>query len=160
MPIPPPIPSVLDRMFAHRQIDSTSGCWLWTGATVSSKAYPYGVIRIDYRLEKVHRLAAIFFLGLSPWSSLKVCHSCDNPRCWNPAHLFVGTQNDNVQDMRRKGRKATGAQAGKTHLTADDVAEIRRLRKARVTCAVIGSKFGITRQAVSRIARGVRWPSM
>ena len=76
-------------------------CWLWTGRR--AKRYGYGEL---YRgpgqtVGKAHRISWELHHGPT---DLKVLHTCDNPACVNPAHLFLGTQQDNLRDMRDKGR--------------------------------------------------------
>lgn len=78
-----------------------------------------------------------------------VMHACDNPRCVNPAHLSLGTQQDNIRDAVRKGRWAV------RKLTDEDVATIRELRASGVQAKAIAARFGIGRSTVSDIARGV-----
>lgn len=77
---------------------TSSGCWEWTKYTDR-----YGIIRINKRSYKVHRVAWEEFCGPIP-DELKVLHHCDNPPCFRPAHLFTGTQEDNVRDCAAKGR--------------------------------------------------------
>ena len=73
-----------------------NGCWILS--TQKSKNYHY------YVNIGVHRLSALVFLGFKPESGLQVLHKCDNPPCWNPDHLFIGTQSDNRMDSIAKGR--------------------------------------------------------
>lgn len=79
---------------------SERGCIEWTGSVAG---YGYGVLSFYKRNYYVHRLAYRLFIGKIP-NHLMVCHRCDNPRCFNPEHLFLGTAKDNVQDMIKKGR--------------------------------------------------------
>lgn len=91
--------------------DATTGCWNWTGCRSSNG---YGQMRYMGRMVSVHRLSAHFYLKLSLESELEVLHRCDNPGCFNPKHLFIGTQSDNIRDAFQKSRK-TSPQIVKTH---------------------------------------------
>lgn len=77
-----------------------SGCWEWRGFI---GPLGYGAVNFDGRRWAVHRLFYTWHKGEIP-AGLKVLHSCDNRKCCNPAHLSVGTQQDNLEDMRQKGR--------------------------------------------------------
>jgi hypothetical protein len=78
-------------------------CWLWTAALTGNG---YGVIRLDTHLPRVQAHRASWMLSNGPIpDGLWVLHRCDTPRCVNPAHLFLGTRADNVQDMIAKGRQ-------------------------------------------------------
>ncbi len=85
----------------QRRLVTESGCWEWQGCRRSG----YGRVWRDGRLLTVHRLVAhlVFDLDLSDRWTL-VCHRCDNPPCFNPDHLFLGTPSDNNDDRDRKGR--------------------------------------------------------
>lgn len=87
--------------FTHNRYDPSTGCWNWTG---HKNNQGYGVIRYDGGPKLVHRIAAHCWLNLDLASKLFVLHECDNPLCFNPQHLFVGTQTDNMRDSLKKGR--------------------------------------------------------
>lgn len=79
------------------------GCWEWRGACDSEG---YGRIVIEGRMGRVHRIVWEAFNGPIP-AGLLALHRCDNPPCCNPDHLFIGTQQQNLADMRAKGRDRT-----------------------------------------------------
>ena len=83
--------------------EPNSGCWLWDGA-VNDKGY--GVFYWRRTRRYAHRASYEIYRGPIRYGMF-VCHKCDNPSCVNPAHLFEGTAEDNMQDCVRKGRHAS-----------------------------------------------------
>lgn len=108
-PAPPHTKTVEDRFW--EKVEKTDSCWIWTGSIKPNgygKAYagtkPGSRNRSVH--EQAHRLAFKLTHGYLPEGhKVVICHSCDNPRCVNPSHLFVATQKDNLADMYRKGRR-------------------------------------------------------
>lgn len=88
--------SPLERLNRFKLIDPNTGCWRFTGSLNKG----YGQINIEGKIIKAHKLAAIIFLDYDPNGDLQVNHKCKNRDCWNPEHLYIGTQLENVQDMR------------------------------------------------------------
>ena len=148
--------TVLQRFF--NKVDSADWvsrdhCWLWRGRR---NGRGYGNISIKGRTTNAHRAAYMLFVGPVP-KGMNVCHTCDNRICVNPNHLFIGTQHDNMQDAKRKGRTTLGEKNGRAKLTDSDVRVIvRRIDIGHSQCA-IAQDFGVTYQTIGNIQRGVRW---
>lgn len=81
-------------------VQKSSGCWEWQKSVSHGK---YGQAYVRGRRWAAHRLSWTLTNGAIP-PGLKVCHRCDNMKCVRPDHLFLGTQADNLRDMRQKGR--------------------------------------------------------
>ena len=90
------------------KVEKSDGCWLWTGYVMPNGYGKFGVTPQSVQL--AHRVA--WWLATGSWPSDKILHRCDNRRCVNPAHLFEGSQLDNLRDMTAKGRHW---QTQKTH---------------------------------------------
>jgi hypothetical protein len=109
--------NVEDRFFKKVHRSGDGGCWLWTGR---KDAKGYGRIAFDGITGRAHRLSFKIFNGSLPLGKV-ICHSCDNPSCVNPAHLFVGTVSDNAVDSAQKHRNIMQTnpelnhQSAKTH---------------------------------------------
>jgi hypothetical protein len=94
----------LQRLMEKIEIDESTQCWNWTGAI---NANGYGNFFLDGKYIAAHRASYQIHKGPIPAFNF-VLHGCDNPRCINPEHLFVGTQKDNMDDMTNKNRRSQG----------------------------------------------------
>lgn len=89
-----------EKRFWERVNKQPDGCWLWTGTT---NLRGYGILARNNTMQLAHRFSYELHKGVIP-DGMFVCHSCDNPPCVNPDHLWLGTNADNVSDMVAKGR--------------------------------------------------------
>lgn len=131
-------------------------CWLWT-STRDNKGY--GVFGEGGKTLKAHRRAYELANGPIP-NGLCVCHSCDNPPCVNPAHLWAGTLADNNHDMYAKGRRppVIGERHGHARLTEEKVREIRRSYQGRRgEQRELGRRFGVCQQTIQSIVARETW---
>ena len=97
---------VVERFWKKINIKDQSDCWLWTGARLAD-GYGRSQLTIHgQRVQLAHRISWVLTYGPLTLDKPSVLHHCDNPPCCNPHHLFVGTQQDNVDDKVRKGRQA------------------------------------------------------
>ena len=80
-----------------------NGCWIWTGSTAGKMGYGNVWCPYEGRMIRAHRASYAAEYGLIP-NGLLCCHKCDNPKCVNPSHIFLGTQSDNIKDMYAKRR--------------------------------------------------------
>jgi hypothetical protein len=124
------------------------GCRHWLGA-LDKRGYGRAQIITSFgKLRRAHRIA--FFLATGIWPGGKgVCHTCDNPPCCKPKHLFLGTVADNNADMVAKGRQANGSMIGVHKLSGTDVAEIKRLYRSQRFLGIITQKDLARRFGVS-----------
>jgi len=113
-----PTAPIAERFWAKVDRRGPDECWPWTGARDSRG---YGHISIDGRNRKAARVAWSLHNGLPFPKGLHACHSCDNPNCVNPEHIWPGSNRENVRDAIDKGRRAAKPNNGnsaKTHCPA------------------------------------------
>jgi hypothetical protein len=140
------------------KVDKTSTCWFWEG---KKDKRGYGKLALEpgvtHREISAHRLSYQIHYGMFE-SSLFVCRQCDNPACVNPEHLFLGTNQDNVNDKVSKNRQLKGSQIHNSKLVEDDIIRIRHLWFVeKCPQSKIAEMFGIGAKAVSKIVTNKRW---
>lgn len=149
------------------KVDRSGGalaCWLWL-AGVFQSGDGYGAFTVTTGLVvRAHRYAWELLCGPIP-PGMEVCHNCptgDNPRCVNPAHMFLGTQTDNMRDMREKGRQGKpnpvmGTRHHNAKLDPDAVRAIRVALAAGEAKTVIARRHGVDPATIANIERGRIW---
>lgn len=149
------------------------GCWAWTKGKNSTG---YGVLYGQLGAVLAHRFSYELHKGPIP-RNLFVCHTCDNPECVNPDHLFAGTARDNVRDCMSKGRKPTppvfygddhylrrnphlakrGEQIGTSKLTTPAVVSLLKDRAKGHSFGKLARAYGLDKSTVQDICAGRRW---
>ena len=130
-------------------------CWIWKGAIGNGRATFGTGGKLDHRQGNASRFSWELTNG-PVLGGLFVCHNCpdgDNPLCVNPAHLWLGTQAENMRDMTNKGRHSAPA----AKLTPEQVIEIRDLRSKGARQKDIAAQFGIRPETVSEIVHRKKW---
>ncbi len=154
-----------ERIKANSKLDDVTGCWVWTGSVRRSYS-PYGRTTIGSRSDgtrrstSVHRLSFETFTGPIP-DGMCVCHKCDNPRCVNPDHLFLGTKKDNADDRDRKGRNSPPPRINRTNspqakLSHKDISDIL---KSSMSSRKITALYGLRSDSHIRTIRRSKLPA-
>lgn len=148
----------INRFWSRVSIGSPTDCWEWTGAKTG---FGYGHMGISGRRQVyAHRLSYVIHNGPIP-PGMHVCHSCDNPKCVNPGHLWVGTAQDNAIDRDAKGRHPSkvGSECGAAKLTESDVTNIRERAKSRKLGDInsMAREFGVTRGTIYTVIARLTW---
>jgi len=161
---------VFRKFLSHIIIGALDECWEWD----DNKGTHAGFSWPSKRIYLAHVAAYLLFNGLDSipkkhGKRLYVCHSCDNPPCVNPKHLWLGTQKENMDDMVKKGRSLHRygkdnpnvrypERYGNTKLTQDDVDKIRKkYATGDYTMQQLGNRFGVTKTQISAIINRKRW---
>lgn len=151
-----------ERFWAKVDKGSSHACWERQGCRL---VQGYGVIVVDRRYAKAHRIAWILANGPIP-DGLFVCHHCDNRACCNPRHLWLGTNQENTADRCRKGRSLPGRGRGagrgssnpRARLTEAHVVEIRmRYAQGGVIYRDMAQQYGVTERHIGQLVRRERW---
>lgn len=133
------------------KIDKTDTCWIWLAY---KDAKGYGIFGISSRnTKRAHRFSYELFINKIPHDKL-VCHECDNPSCVNPEHLFLGTNQDNMDDMKKKNRAPNnkGTNNPNAKLNKLKAVQIRKLYKTgEYLIKDLAERFSINRNRISKV---------
>ena len=145
-----------ERFWAKVDRRSNEECWEWKAGR---NTFGYGAFHPTKRKTVgAHRWSLAKHLGRDLAPGAFACHTCDNPSCVNPGHLYEGTSQDNVDDAVSRGRHKHGDR-GATKLSAADVIAIREAVAQGMTSRQAAAKWGLSEAMLSGIVRGNRWAS-
>lgn len=145
---------------------SDAECWEWQGCR-DKKGYGRiggGADAISKSSLLTNRVAWALANNAAPPSDMLVIHSCDNPPCVNPAHLSLGDAKENTRQMMERERNgfnpSIGERNGNSKLTSEDVFYIKTALSRGIPGAAIGRCFGVKKETINSIARGLTWRSI
>jgi len=145
-------------LIKRRSKPESNGCWLWIGDVTNR--WGYGRFGPGRKVRLAHRVSYIAFNGQIP-TGLRVLHTCDVPRCVNPAHLFLGTDTDNMRDMASKGRiRGNAGKRGEANVLARlnwNAAREIRASFPNKSITELAVQFGVSRRAVRFVVDGDTW---
>ena len=146
--------SVEERFWKYvDKLTTPNGCWPWTG---SKDSHGYGHFWLNDRLVLAQKVAWELVNGPMP-KGKQGLHTCDNPPCARPDHVFPGTRKDNMQDMIRKGRKALGEKTNRTPFSTSFVLQLRKEYEEGARQKDLVKKYNLLSGTLNRLLRGARW---
>lgn len=129
--------------------EKTDSCWHWKGTKCPQG---YGHISYKGRPTGAHRVSYLLHRGDFP-RHLQVLHTCNNTSCVNPDHLFIGTQKDNMEDRKAKGRTLFGERNQLAKLTKYQVRRIREFRAVGISAYALKKQYNVSLSTIHKILR-------
>jgi hypothetical protein len=150
---PPLTKQDIARFWSKVNVRHPKQCWPWTGSTRNG----YGRMMTQHGPVSAHRVAYFFFND--QWPTDRACHTCDNPTCCNPNHLFDGTQQENVADMIAKGRRVLRTAMAHPHakLTPAEAIQIRDRNYRGEAYLALAQEYGVSKATIARVCTGEHW---
>lgn len=135
------------------KVKKTNKCFYWT----AYKFNGYGRLNVNGKNTPAHRFSYELNKGKIP-SGMCVCHSCDNPLCVNPEHLWLGTRKDNNLDRTSKGRSVVGEQRSQSKLSWGMVNDIRKIySEGKYSQRELCKKFNISQPLLCKVVNNKNW---
>lgn len=150
-----PQKKALFQIFAESvEVDEPDKCWLWTGNAITT-GLNYGRINVGRKSYLAHRLSYEFLVQPLPQGMLAL-HTCDNPKCVNPHHLYAGNHKQNAIDrsVRKPNSYAVGEKAGTAKLSEDQVISIRQDGRS---CYALAKHYGVSPALISMVKNRKVW---
>lgn len=154
-----PLPSIFppdftQRFWASANVGGDNECWPWRSAKPGAyNSAGYGRVAVLGRQYGAHRIA-LALAGRAPTTSEIVRHRCDNTACVNPDHLMAGSQAENMQDMKDRGRSNRGERNGRAKLTQHLADEIRA---CGLSSRAAARKFGVSPSCIMDVRHNRKW---
>ena len=145
----------VDKFWSRTAVGDDDECWEWQAGFsgdygwFSDSGFERYAHRVSYRIDR------------GEWPEDQVNHTCHNPACVNPSHLYGGSHSDNMKDAYENGTQSAlthrGEQTNTAKLTEDDVREIRNKYDGDATQVELAEEYGVTQANISLIVRGEKW---